>query len=227
MRHELSTGVPVPLHWLSRKPSVTRSHSGISFLGARGKTHPSAGYLGDVEQQPLIYRAETCFVVAFALHHLWVGFCLSHIPMLVKHSVFWKEDLRNTTLISWGAQMWVKVGQILFWVTLVYSPSNLTGFGGITTPYVLRIKAKMSHFERITPTSIAIWFFLCNQWSDEGQLWKKSYTSQSIYKAKTLEKILVEHVETVLKTFSSFISSCPVVFLAQLQIHFITWCYLD
>lgn len=128
--------------------------------------------------------------------------------------------------ISLGAWLWVKVAQILFWVTLVYSPSNLTGFGGITMPCFWRIKAEMSHFERINPTVIAIWFFLCKQWSDEGQIWKKCYTSQSIYKAKTLQKILVEHVDTVLKTLSSFIPSCPVVFLALLQIHFITSCYL-
>lgn len=128
--------------------------------------------------------------------------------------------------ISSGEWLRVKGDQILFWVTLVYSPSNLTGFGGITMPCFWRIKAEMSHFERINPTVIAIWFFLCKQWSDEGQIWKKCYTSQSIYKAKTLQKILVEHVGTVLKTLSSFIPSCPVVFLALLQIHFITSCYL-
>lgn len=130
----------------------------------------------------------------------------------------------NITLI--GAQMCVQLGQILVWVTLIYSLSNFTGFGGINMPCIFRIKAEMRHFYRINATATAIWCFLCKEWLDERWIWKKCYASLSIYKAHTLEKILVEHVETVLKTLSSFISSCPVVFLALLQIHFITWCYL-
>lgn len=137
-----------------------------------------------------------------------------------------KGGPENITLICLGAQMRVKVGQILFWVMLVYSPSNLTGFGGISMPCIFRIKAERSHFYRINLTAIAIWFFLCKEWSDERWIWKKHYASQSIHKVNTLEKILVEHVETVLKTLPSFISSCPVVFLALLHIYFITWCYL-
>lgn len=166
-----------------------------------------------------LFRSSTCFasfmsqLLLESYSHVGEAFCVL------------KGGPENITVISLGARMSIKVGQILFWVTLVYSPSNLTGFGGIIMPCILRIKAEMSYFERINPTAIAIWFFLCKQWSDEGQIWKKCYTSQSIYKAKTLEKILVEHVETALKTLSSFISSCPVVFLALLQIHFITWCW--
>lgn len=132
----------------------------------------------------------------------------------------------NIALISSLAWMCVKAGQILFWVILVYSPRNSTGFGGIAMHCMLGIKAKISNFERINPTAIATWFFLCKQWPDEGQICKIFCTSQNIYKVKTLEKMFVEHVETVLKTLSSFISSCPVVFLALLQIHFVTWYYL-
>lgn len=154
----LSSGVPVPLHWLSRKPTVTHSHSGISFLDAWGKMHPSVGHQGVV--QPLIYRAETYFVVVLSLHHLcvsaWVIFpCWWGILCVLK------GRSKNITLISLQVQMWIKVGQIFFWVTLVYNPINLTGFGGITMPCILRIKAKMNHFERINPTAIASWFFLC------------------------------------------------------------------
>jgi len=40
---------------------VTHSHSGISFLDVQGKTHPSVGHVGIVEQQPLIYRTRDLF----------------------------------------------------------------------------------------------------------------------------------------------------------------------
>lgn len=127
---ELSSGVPVPLHWLSRKPTVTRSHSGISFWDAWGKTCPSVGHLGSVEQQPLIYRAETCLVVV-----LCIIYELVTIWVLFPHwwsILYFKMRTWELDSLSLGTWMWVKVGQILFLFSLVYSPTNLTGFSGIT-----------------------------------------------------------------------------------------------
>lgn len=105
---KLSSEVPVPSHWLSRKPVVICSCPSISFSDAQRKTCLSVGHLGPVEQQPLIYRVEACFVILASFMNQLLGELYSRV---VEAVCVWKEDLRISLSFLWGhicRQGWAK-----------------------------------------------------------------------------------------------------------------------